>query len=477
MDKIDISELIGQFNEHLKANERTIFSAHFGDGKSCFLQDFMNAYSDQYEFIVLYPVNYQIASNDAIMEYIKRDILFQLILKGHIKSGVEIPEHLLLQWYLSQNTPSLFLDIIKFLPSITSEGSTWRKVLTALLELSQTVGAKVSEYSSFKKEILKQDDFSRVASYIEQASTGNGNIYEMDLMTFLIVQAVTNISNDGRKTVLIIEDLDRLDPAHLFRILNVFSAHIDRNYQCSTYTVKDSDGSDKPIDELKNKFGFDNVVFVMDYDATHSIYNHFYGERANYQGYIGKFLSHSVFQFSISEYAHQLLRKHLDHVCKLPVNKLFPRAGAGVAYLTENDISIRTIARLLDDFDDSIVDTLIAANKEIKYHSRNALTCTISTLRQLGLDDAAIKRFLNQEMTVNERLNHYGMFLMKQEHLGQSFTVYYMGSLYQFVPDTNREGVTTIDRCSGYDRRDPEQFKFLDVDLDQAYAKACKYVK
>ena len=31
----------------------------------------------------------------------------------------------------------------------------------------------------------------------------------------------------AKKPVLIIEDLDRLDPKHLFRILNVVSAHID----------------------------------------------------------------------------------------------------------------------------------------------------------------------------------------------------------------------------------------------------------
>lgn len=32
------------------------------------------------------------------------------------------------------------------------------------------------------------------------------------------------------KSVLIIEDLDRIDPAHLFRIMNVLSSQVDNPY-------------------------------------------------------------------------------------------------------------------------------------------------------------------------------------------------------------------------------------------------------
>jgi len=61
MEKIDISELIEQFSQHLADNDRTVFSARFGDGKSYFLNEFMASRQEEYEFIVLYPVNYQIA--------------------------------------------------------------------------------------------------------------------------------------------------------------------------------------------------------------------------------------------------------------------------------------------------------------------------------------------------------------------------------------------------------------------------------
>ena len=117
MESIDVTPLIVQFDEHLKVNDRTILSARFGDGKSWFLDEFMVSQRDDYEFIVLYPVNYQIAPNEAIMEYIKRDILFQLILKGHLKPGVSIPDPVLFQWYISQKSAQLFTDVMQFMES------------------------------------------------------------------------------------------------------------------------------------------------------------------------------------------------------------------------------------------------------------------------------------------------------------------------------------------------------------------------
>ena len=59
-----------------------------------------------------------------------------------------------------------------------------------------------------------------------------------------------------KKVVLIVEDLDRIDPAHLFRILNIFSAHID-------YCYKNAVIPDRSI--VGNKFGFDNIVLVCDF--------------------------------------------------------------------------------------------------------------------------------------------------------------------------------------------------------------------
>ena len=57
-------------------------------------------------------------------------------------------------------------------------------------------------------------------------------VYEDDIITAIIKRSIENYKQRTHKeVVLVVEDLDRIDPAHLFRILNVFSAHIDYCYK------------------------------------------------------------------------------------------------------------------------------------------------------------------------------------------------------------------------------------------------------
>lgn len=82
MDTIDISQNIHDFKQVFENESRIIFSAKFGDGKSYFLNEFIKSYDEKkndYYFITLHPVNYVVEENRDVIEYIKRDILFQLI--------------------------------------------------------------------------------------------------------------------------------------------------------------------------------------------------------------------------------------------------------------------------------------------------------------------------------------------------------------------------------------------------------------
>ena len=45
--KIDVSPAIRRFDEHLRINDRVIFSARFGDGKTSFLNENMEARGDK----------------------------------------------------------------------------------------------------------------------------------------------------------------------------------------------------------------------------------------------------------------------------------------------------------------------------------------------------------------------------------------------------------------------------------------------
>lgn len=107
------------------------------------------------------------------------------------------------------------------------------------------------------------------------------------------------------KSVLIIEDLDRIDPAHLFRIMNVLSSQVDNPYY-----------SEVPHG---NKFGFDKIILVMDYEIARHLFHHFYGKEANYEGYMNKFLNTLPYSYSIKEEAHRQVRQKILDICKTGV--------------------------------------------------------------------------------------------------------------------------------------------------------------
>lgn len=156
----------------------------------------------------------------------------------------------------------------------------------------------------------------------------------------------------GYTTVLIIEDMDRLDPAHLFRILNIFAAHID--------SPKYNNG------ELKNKFGFDKVILVMDYDMTEHIFHHFYGEDADYKAYMNKFMNKCPFHFSISQYAQNLLVEKIRTECNIMDSKLlFAKNLNNIAYIMYDEISKLSVRRCCELFNLDISSCIKDINKDI----------------------------------------------------------------------------------------------------------------
>jgi hypothetical protein len=89
--------------------------------------------------------------------------------------------------------------------------------------------------------------------------------------------------DNSKKVLLIIDDIDRIDPEHIFRILNVFAAHFDSpDYQTS-----------------ENKFGLDKIIISCDINNIKNIFHHKYGTFVDFNGYIDKFCSKEVFYFDI----------------------------------------------------------------------------------------------------------------------------------------------------------------------------------
>lgn len=325
MDTIDISQNIQDFKQVFEKESRIIFSARFGDGKSYFLKEFMKSYDEKkndYYFITLHPVNYVVEENRDVIEYIKRDILFQLIKDNRIYDFKEEYDKI---FDAVCNKESL-LKLGDFVASIIPiEGL--KDGYEALKDLASTIHEK---YKS-------QDVLHVVDDYLNGFYGKSGSISECDAFTCLIQKSLERMM---AKSVLIIEDLDRIDPAHLFRIMNVLSSQVDNPYY-----------SEVPHG---NKFGFDKIILVMDYEIARHLFHHFYGKEANYDGYMNKFLNTLPFSYSIKEEAHRQVRQKILDICKTGVflsldQKLSDNQKDRISFqLALNNSSVRRCKEFLD---------------------------------------------------------------------------------------------------------------------------------
>lgn len=316
MEQISNSRKLLDFKQYLDTVPRIILSAKFGDGKTTFLKE-VKALSNQsvkgkvkfddYQFFTIYPVNYVVARNEDIFEYVKRDIFLQL---HELELLDKIDLNAVFDTILNiKDIQSIFSFLFSFVPG----GAFYDKFM-------DLASRKLDEYNNKKNTFEK---------YIKTFQEQHGSIYEEDGYTRIIREALNIIkkgefSHPQKKTVLVIEDLDRLDPGHLFRILNIISAHIDQT-------------------ESDNKFGFDNIVLVMDYETTRHVFEHFYGKQANFEGYMSKFLSSAPFHYSVKELAFDQIRNKLNKDLELKIYDYMPNL---INHL--NTLSMRDLCKFLD---------------------------------------------------------------------------------------------------------------------------------
>lgn len=337
MDKIDISQYIIDFKQVFDKESRMIFSAKFGDGKSYFLKEFMNSFDSKtgdYYFITLHPINYVVEDNKDIIEYIKRDILFQLIKDEHIYDFKEGYDKI----FDSVCNKESLLKLADFAASIIPvEG--FKDGYNAFKDLVSTIHNKYKD----------QDVLHVVDDYLNGFYGKEGSISECDAFTCLIQKSLERIMV---KTVLIVEDFDRMDPAHLFRIMNVLSSQIDNPYYEDCHN--------------ENKFGFDKIILVMDYDITRHLFHHFYGINANYDGYMNKFMSSTPFCFSITEAAQMQVKERIiqligvSDLSKITGHNIYKPYDNQIVSLVECISSMSV--RQCKDFMDIDIDTYIKPN-------------------------------------------------------------------------------------------------------------------
>lgn len=285
MEKIESLQIVESFKRHLtEDNKRIIFSGAFGTGKTFFLNEFFEN-NTEYEYFRLAPVNYVISSNKDIIELIKFNIVFKIIEKNLIIDNEKLKTSFLqnLKFYIENKPYDFIFKIIDCIPEL---GEKVSKVAKNLLEIKNSIDTLKSNTEKNELELL--------VDYLKSFEEKKGIYLENDFITSIIQETVDSI-NKNKKSVLIIDDLDRIDPEHIFRILNIFSAYLD-------------------INGNENKFNFSHVIIVCDIQNIRNIYQAKYGINVDFNGYIDKFSSKKVYEFNFKNELNGIIEFFLKSI-------------------------------------------------------------------------------------------------------------------------------------------------------------------
>jgi|25_taG_2_1085351.scaffolds.fasta_scaffold00433_1 hypothetical protein len=270
-DKLDVTVEADRFHHHisLEDNNRTILSGIFGIGKSYFINQFFEIKKNNYIAINLNPVNYSVSQNEDIFELIKFDIAFQLFSQNLPFEKMEFDRELISEFYLMSNYKKTIRLLVENLSKLEHN-------LDAIVSSTLSLADKIEE----EKEKFDIDEKAELLNFVETFYEKKGSIKEENNITILINHLVLLLKeeNKQKQIVLVIDDLDRIDPDHIFRILNVFSAHFDSHGE-------------------QNKFDFDKVVLICDVDNIRGIFHNKYGTDIDFNGYIDKFYSTEIFYY------------------------------------------------------------------------------------------------------------------------------------------------------------------------------------
>ena len=296
----------------IDSNKRIFFSGKFGIGKTFFLQKFFEEHQDKYDTYHLFPVRYQITSNENIIELLKYDIMVELLKKypdafqsSEIK-GVSGWVALFSSFFKEK------ASINSFLQSVIKTGeNTLSLSPDPFFQLLSKLGRPLKdllgidkEFQEFKKEYIEGD--KKVVDKFLKGIEQNADTIATDYLSHLLRVKIEE-SKGGKKSVLILDDFDRIDPEHIFRILNILSAHMEGDEE--------------------NKFGFDHIVIVGDIRNLQSIFHHKYGIQTEFWGYFDKFFTVRPHIFNndkaIAESIPRLLQliKHEDPGLKDAIGK------------------------------------------------------------------------------------------------------------------------------------------------------------
>jgi hypothetical protein len=278
------------FLSHLlsETNSRIIFSGPFGAGKSTFLKQFFMSYPDHFTTMTLSPVNYSLASTEDVFELIKFDILTDLIVNHQEKLiNIQSKDYFLaMRLNDAMNSEDPVGSFVNKIVSVSGDlGKPALPVLEAVDKLGVTFEIRSNEYNRKESHSFKE--------FIEKMRSSQASLNHQDDISTIITRCLEDVkvARSAAQNVLVIEDLDRLDPEHIFRLFNIFSLNFGQQ-------------------DASNKFGFDKVIFVCDIENIQKMYQHKYGAGVDFAGYINKFYSSHPYNFDSRKY----LKKHIGNL-------------------------------------------------------------------------------------------------------------------------------------------------------------------
>lgn len=266
------------FKNHLQlpSNNRIIFSGKFGIGKSFFLDHFfknevqIQTLSDvKYRSFHIFPVNYSIASNEDVYDYIKYDVIISMLANGIVLQENDYKVIDYIPNYLKNNFLRVLENTIYMIPKVGKD----------IGNIYEHLKKTKKDFDAYANNKMKTEG-DTLTEFLMKIEKRDKSIFENGIVTKLICAILSRLKKETNlENVLIVDDLDRIDPEHIFRLLNIFAAHLDD----TTY--------------LKNRLGFDKIIFVCDINNIRNIFRTKYGNLTDFNGYIDKFYSHEIFRF------------------------------------------------------------------------------------------------------------------------------------------------------------------------------------
>ena len=197
---------------------------------------------------------------------------FELLGKNVEYEKTDFSKLLTAQFYLKDN----FLDTMSLL---AKSGGKIGKAFSDIYENLKKIVNNIKEHNS-ESQI---DEKKELIDFLKELTARDNSIYEENRITELISGLVQKLKENNKEIVLVIDDLDRLDPEHIFRILNVFACHFD----IGNFT--------------ENKFGFHKIILVCDIENIRNLFHSKYGTNVDFSGYIDKFYSREIHYFDNKE--------------------------------------------------------------------------------------------------------------------------------------------------------------------------------